>query len=661
MATENTTLLRRISRFWSGSIRRQLILGVVLVHAAMMSVFVFDLVHRQQSFLHGEALKQSVALSETLAVNASSWLLASDVVGLEEVVFSQAGYPGLTYAMITDDEGRVVAHTDPEYVGQYTVDARSRSVFNAKEESFVLFENARQIDAAAAILANGERIGWARVGIDQSAVEGGLKAVGRDGLIYTFAAIALGALFAWIMARGLTGSLHQLVSVADGIRSGRRKTRAHLDRNDELGRLADDFNLMLDHLEEAEGKLAASEQRFRDIAESASDWFWEMDADLRFSFVSDRNEKIGLQGHKALGRTRLELLPPDLAANPSPELLAHLDDLENHRPFRNFEYVSQILDGRNRTVRISGRPIFDRNGRFQGYRGTGTDITREKNVENALRDAHAELEVRVESRTRELTKEIAERKKVEEELLAAKENADAANRAKSDFLSNMSHELRTPLNAIIGFTSVMKQKVFGSVGHEKYREYVDDILQSGEHLLALINDVLDVSSIEAGKLELHDSVVDPVDSVNSVLRMLEQKAAVEGLTLESDLPNDLPNLVADARRTRQIFLNLLSNAVKFTPPGGHIVVSGACGSDGGLTFRVTDTGVGMAPEDIDIALSRYGRVETQHVLAKEGTGLGLPLTKALIEAHGGTFGIESVVGEGTTVVIAFPPERVKKV
>lgn len=243
------------------------------------------------------------------------------------------------------------------------------------------------------------------------------------------------------------------------------------------------------------------------------------------------------------------------------------------------------------------------------------------------------------------------------ELLVALKTASAADQAKSQFLATMSHELRTPLNAILGFSEIMKAETFGPLGNDHYREYATDIFLSGKHLLSLINDILDFARADTGELQLHDEEVDVAEAIGDAMRMVEAQADAQQISLATSFDRTLPLLLADHRRVRQVLLNLLSNAVKFTPEGGSVKAE-AFGGPAGLTIRVTDTGIGIAPEDIPVALERFGQIDSDLARKYEGTGLGLPLSKCLMEHHGGTLEIESEPGRGTCVSVIFPAERV---
>jgi two-component system cell cycle sensor histidine kinase PleC len=245
----------------------------------------------------------------------------------------------------------------------------------------------------------------------------------------------------------------------------------------------------------------------------------------------------------------------------------------------------------------------------------------------------------------------------EEELSRALTAETRANAAKSDFLALMSHELRTPLNAIIGFSEVLGREMMGPLGHPRYREYANDVHGAGRHLLALINDILDLSKAAAGRFELHCEEVAPADIVAECVRLTRGKAHDGGLRLTSELATGLPNLVVDPLRFKQALLNLCSNAIKFTPPGGVVHIGASQAEDGSFILAVRDTGIGMSAEQIPVALEPFRQVASPFARNVEGTGLGLALVKSLIECHDGRLQIESTLHKGTTVRLTLPPER----
>ena len=257
----------------------------------------------------------------------------------------------------------------------------------------------------------------------------------------------------------------------------------------------------------------------------------------------------------------------------------------------------------------------------------------------------------------DLRHEIGERLATEQKLQQAVEDAENANRAKSRFLAHMSHELRTPLNSIIGFAETMVHEIFGKLENEKYKEYAADIHNSGTHLVGLINEVLDVSKIEAGAMELHEENVDLAQVMKECADMMKIEADKVGIDLRLTMPGNLPEFNGDGLRLKQIFLNLLSNAIKFTPAGGRITLDAGVDDTGGFKFTVTDTGIGIEAKHQTRILQPFEQIEDHPNRGQRGTGLGLALSKSLTELHGGELSLESEPGVGTTVTLRFPPER----
>src|SRR6185312_3412885 len=263
----------------------------------------------------------------------------------------------------------------------------------------------------------------------------------------------------------------------------------------------------------------------------------------------------------------------------------------------------------------------------------------------------------LERRMEALEEDSAALTRAEQEASRAREAAERSNRMKAEFLANMSHELRTPLNAVIGFSGVMTAGIFGAMGDARYAEYAADIQRAGKHLLEIVDELLDMSKIEAGKFELNEEWIDVGAEVASALNLVAPRAEQAGVTLALSIPDGLPPLYAGARAFRKIAVNLLGNAVKFTERGGRVTFAVGLTATGDMTMRVSDTGIGIAADDIPTILEPFGQVDTALTRAHGGVGLGLPLSKRLVEMHSAHLAIASTPGRGTVITVTFPHER----
>jgi len=508
---------------------------------------------------------------------------------------------------------------------------------------------------------------------------------------------------------------------------------------------------------QAESRVRYTEARFRDFAESASDWLWETDGEHRFAYISDRARDFGIDPVALIGRDWMDALG---AAAVDADLLRRLAGrMARREALRDIDYQATLM-GRVCWLRVSGRPVFAADGSFSGYRGVARDVTDLLDKDRALDDAHdralraqqqlaaaidglsdavalfdpddrlivcnrayrnihpalrdmlepgvsfeqivranversrfdlggSEAEDYVRRRVEQhraacgpverrladgrweeareellsdggrvlIITEITARKRAEETLLGAKTAAESANFAKSQFLANMSHELRTPLNAIIGFSEMIAGEMFGPVGAPRYADYARNILASGRHLLDVINDILDLSKIDAGKFELLEEQIEVGRTIQAALLLVGGRVSEKRLRVGVEAAECLPGLRGDERALKQILINLLSNAIKFTPAGGDIAVRVWLTSGGSIRLAVADTGIGMRAQDIPRALEPFQQVDSGLDRRHEGTGLGLPLCKRLADLHGAELLLSSDPGIGTCVTIAFPPER----
>jgi PAS domain S-box-containing protein len=372
----------------------------------------------------------------------------------------------------------------------------------------------------------------------------------------------------------------------------------------------------------AEERLRESEQRLQTIIDNVPAAIFLKDTSNRYQLINRQYQDwFGVDPEKVVGKDVFDLYPKERA-----ERYAASD----REILRNWKVTTDEVDipdssGETKTFNLVKFPILDA-GLGVGFGGVMIDVT--------------------------------ERRRTEEALHMAKEQAELANRAKTEFLANMSHELRTPLNAIIGFSEVIKHETLGPVGSAKYLDYADDINESGQHLLSLINDILDLSKVESGTDELHEENIEIPEIANTIVKLVMRLARAGNVELELDVSDDIAVLHADERKVKQILLNLLSNAIKFTPAGGKVVLKIWSRAESGYVFQVNDTGIGIAFEDIPKALAPFQQIDSGLNRMHDGTGLGLPLTKSLVEMHGSYLDLQSKVGVGTTVTVRFPAERI---
>ncbi len=362
------------------------------------------------------------------------------------------------------------------------------------------------------------------------------------------------------------------------------------------------------------------------IMRGANHGFWDWDVQKHEVYIS------GYGRHLLNLDPSRKLLPDDWTRSIHPDdrerrrqtMIAHLRGQNSH-----YECEYRVRDGQGgwRWIHDRGYGLRDRSGRVFRMAGSIGDITRRKNMEA--------------------------------ENFRMMQEAEMANRAKTEFLANVSHELRTPLNAIIGFSEIITGEMFGPLDHPQYREYIRDIEESGRHLLELINDILDVSKAEVGKLEAQEGNVNIAKVIDSARRIVQERARSAELSLKVELDENLPVIWGDERKLKQMVLNLLSNAIKFTPPGGEVSIDIRHQGKNGLRISVADTGIGIAAEDIDTAMRPFGQIDSALSRKYVGTGLGLPLVKSLVQLHDGKMEIVSKPGHGTTVTITLPASRLR--
>ena len=457
----------------------------------------------------------------------------------------------------------------------------------------------------AAVLGQSDRAMWAGIGLL---------------ILGLFGALAAGWLAVELfLMRWLDRIDEATHAIANGTFSGGLAISASAGELVQLG----------DALNDMHRKLEARQRQFRDIAEISSDWFWERDLSGRFTFFSDRFEHAtGYDPSRIIDRSVRELEELGLFLDETGRAMKALRRaLVEGLPFRDAVCRVRRPDGAPAWWRISGSPVFAPDGvTLTGFRGTGTDVTAAKLAEFAL--------------------------------VEAKTQAELANLAKTQFLATMSHELRTPLNAVIGFSELLESQRLGPLGAPEYIAYSRDIRESGQQLLRIVTNILDMSQIEADRVTLNESEIDVTDLLETAVRMMREQAAGARVTLAITGTAPAVTAVGDERRLLQSLLNVLANGIKFTPAPGSISVSASLTDAGDLAMSVEDTGIGIASE----ALVNVGRPfwQADGALSRkhDGVGLGLALTKRLLQLHDGALDVRSKLGVGTTVTLLLPRHRI---
>jgi len=398
----------------------------------------------------------------------------------------------------------------------------------------------------------------------------------------------------------------------------------------------------------ANGKAGEMERWLCDVIRSSSDWVWSVDHNFNLTFVSPRiTEAIGVPSQTLTGRHFFTLGTFE-DRDGAQQTRA---DMEAQRPFRGRALLMEGTEGDTRHIVVSGVPVFNEtSGRFVGYRGTGTDVTRQFDAEQSATRANAELE-----------QTLGELRQRNNDLAVALEKSQVAEKAKIDFLAMMSHELRTPLNCIIGFSDAATQKIHGPL-KESYVEYFKNIHKAGTHLLDIINDILDTANIEAGNVTIEPLPMRVSNLVEEAANMVEPKigdkrqiVTKKGKVVDTDLL-----VLADRLRAKQILVNLLGNALKFTPGGGQVGVDIAIGAAGLVDISVWDTGIGIPEGELEQVFNPFYQVE-KNILVREveGAGLGLAISKQLAQLMNGDLTVESTVGKGTRFTLSLPQAHPK--
>jgi len=600
-----------------------------------MTIFVYDLVSRQRTFLHEQSISNTLSLSQTLASNAVSWILANDVIGLEEVVNSQSQFPDLLYAMILSPDGRVLGHSDRSKVGLYIEDPISCTLIDAAPSSQFLITDKALVDIGSPIFANEQLIGWARVAISQKKINDGLQVITRDGIYYTLFAIVVGSIFALIMARGLTSGIQHLVRVSSKIAKGHEEERISLTRYDEIGQLGQTLNKMLDTIisekkqtETAQQALQKSSTHLRTLIETLPDLVWLKDPDGVYLACNPKFERFfGAKESEIVGKTDYDFVSRELA-----DFFREKDKaaMAVGGPSVNEEEITFADDGHRELLETIKTPMYDSKGSLVGVIGIARDIT-----------ARREMEVR-----------LKQTYKME---------------AIGTMAGGIAHDFNNILATVIGYAELAQDDIPAS---SPAKAHIEQILIAGLRAKELTHQILTYSRMSRF---LQDHV--PIDIVSLVEKEIIFQRSVIPRTVEitSDIDENCGQIIGDSMAIHQLMMNICSNAsdamqgeegtlkialhtVELTqedlknepvphPPGMYIKLS------------VSDTGTGIPQELI-------GRIFDPYFTTREigkGSGMGLVVVHGIVKDHDGFIQVESQKGRGSVFDVFFPKADVKNV
>lgn len=611
-------MFKYIQQFWTSSIRRQLMLGIILVHAVLMSIFVFDLVERQREFLHLQSVEQASSLAKTLAANSASWVLANDIVGLEEILGAQINYPALRYAMVLSPKGRVLGHTKKEKVGLYINDPISGKLLTAKKEQVVLVRNNLSIDIASPIISNDIFIGWARVNLTQIDNAKNLQIITRDGVLYTILAIMVGALFAFFMAKGITRGLQHIVDIAEGVESGDFGLRTELERHDELGKLGLDFNIMLDAINNSKRDLQA-------IMDNSPTVIYVKDTNGTFTFINQRFKEIfNLSEEKVIGKNLYDIFPPSIAD----EMRRNDEDvLETGLPLESEEKAPHE-DGIHTYSSIKF-PLYDENEKIYAVCGISTDITERVKMEK-------------------------EKSSLESQLLHSQKM-----QAIGQLTGGIAHDFNNLLAVILGYAELSKAK-FGD-SNEVLANHLDQIYTAGTRGRKLIEQMMMYSRKDLNLDILTPMKVAPI--IEETSRMLRATFPAT-INIETSIEADIPFVLSNAGLLSQMLMNLCINAKDGMGEEGELLISlsvekynhDVCNSchetfaGEYVVINVKDNGRGI-PENI---LERIFEPFFTSKNIGEGTGMGLSVVHGIVHKLSGHILVSSKMNEGTRFKILLP-------
>ncbi len=632
-------LFARLGQVWGQSIRRQLAWSFSLVTLIVILGTGYHLFLFQRNFLYNQGTNHAFDLVQSISFSSASWVLANDLVGLQEVLQGTTETDDLKFIVVLSPQSEVLASTKPEYIGRFFSDAVSQRLLGSKPEPKILLNESNLIDVAVPIKADNRFIGWVRGELARDAANTYLRKIALDILGIAVFLVLLITLIAKWLARRLTNGLDRLAKVAVDAKHGRTFQREDIGRTDEIGVLARHLYQMLDVIDEEKKAKFESEARFRRLVKVMPIPLAYVSNEGVIQYLNDRFTQVFGYTHQDMPSIEewWVLAYPNEAYRQwvvATWNAAVQTAEESGQDICPVEYRVTCKNGDVRIMEISGVTLGD------DLLATFIDLTTRKQAEAELKQHRDHLEQLVAERTAALS--------------IAKEAAEAANIAKSTFIATMSHELRTPLNAILGFSELMSRDETATAAQ---KETLSIINHSGAHLLSMINDVLDISKIEAGRLDLDIQALDLINLLRDIGDMIGIRAADKQLSFSLEIAPDMPRYIkADDGKLRQVLINLLGNAVKFTQQGGVVLRANARSLPSAammLSIEVADSGVGIPADKQEDLFKPFVQL-VQESSGVKGTGLGLAISKSLVELMSGHIGVTSILGEGSTFKVELP-------
>lgn len=589
-----------LKKIFPSTIRKQLIVSIAIVHAVLMSVFILDLVRRQSKFLNNQSVEWAYSLAQNISTNSVSWVLSNDIEGLNEIVGAQLSHQNLLYAMIISPGGRILAHTNPKYNGMYISDSISMQILKSKEDKIKLIENDELVDICKQIIFNGENIGWARIAISKKANYLSQRNILRNGLWYIIITILIGSILAVLIGNNITKGLHQLVAVARRVRMGDETARTSLHRNDELGQLAGDMNIMIDAMfDKQKTQMSLAEQ----IAHLAS---FRVDKETHHIQCSDEFFNI-----LKLKQSETKLSLNDLFKLVHPEDLLLVkkeiqDSLINNQDY-NSDVRFLLANDELKYINIHLKTFCDSFGTLNSI-GTLLDIT--------------------------------ERKNIEKQLIENRDNLKKSNKELEEFAYVASHDLQEPLRMVSSYTKLLETRYKDKLDQDA-NDFIHFAIDGTVRMQGLITDLLEYSRVTTKgkpftKVDLN-SVLD--FAISNLQNKIEENEA--SVTFD-----ELPFCMGEEIQLTRLFQNLIDNAIKYKAKRKPIIHINSNYLDDKILISVSDNGIGIDVKHFERIFVIFQRLHSAAEYA--GTGIGLAICRRIVERHGGKIWIESEIEKGTT-------------